>query len=425
MVGGNGTRPEYRPDIDGLRAVAVLFVIAFHAFPEYVPGGFVGVDIFFVISGFLISSIIFKNLDQRTFSYSEFYRRRIRRIFPALIIVLFACLAFGWIALLPVEYTQLAKHTAAGAAFSSNFQLWREAGYFDSSSEHKPLLHLWSLGIEEQFYLIWPASLALLWKRKNRVLWMVATLAVLSFAVGLLSAGKYPSSTFYLPFTRFWELLLGCLLAYSTLFQGGFIADMFGRWSPPPGFKDLPGNAAALAGSLLIAAAILLLNRDRTFPGWWALMPTAGSVLLIAAGPSAWINRTVLRNPAMVLVGLISYPLYLWHWPLLSFARILTTPTAPLKFALILTSILLAWATWKYLEGKAKARANRIGCRADITVLAGGLALCWLLGAGVAASRGVPSRTAGPMEGSFEGCGSVCRCKGLRPRSGTPDGRNA
>lgn len=153
------SHPKYRPDIDGLRAIAILSVVVFHAFPSWIKGGFIGVDVFFVISGFLISTIIFENLDKGTFSLTEFYARRIKRIFPALILVLVACFAFGWFALLADEYQQLGKHIAGGAAFISNFVLWDESGYFDNAADTKPLLHLWSLGVEEQFYIIWP----LLW----------------------------------------------------------------------------------------------------------------------------------------------------------------------------------------------------------------------------------------------------------------------
>ena len=153
------SHPKYRPDIDGLRAIAVLSVVCFHAFPDLLKGGFIGVDIFFVISGFLISTIIFENLDKGTFSFSEFYSRRIKRIFPALLLVLIACYSFGWFALLADEHKQLGKHIAAGAGFVSNFVFWNESGYFDNAAETKPLLHLWTLGIEEQFYIIWPLLL--------------------------------------------------------------------------------------------------------------------------------------------------------------------------------------------------------------------------------------------------------------------------
>src|SRR6185436_1573279 len=156
----------YRPDIDGLRAVAVLSVVGFHAASRFVPGGYVGVDIFFVISGYLITSIIARQLNQGRFSLVDFYARRCKRIFPSLIIVLLAVLAYGWLVLLPNEYERLGEHIAAGAGFVSNFVFWRESGYFDKVAESKPLLHLWSLGIEEQFYLLWPPLLILAWKRK-------------------------------------------------------------------------------------------------------------------------------------------------------------------------------------------------------------------------------------------------------------------
>lgn len=164
------THPKYRPDIDGLRAVAILFVVGFHAFPNWVHGGFIGVDIFFVISGYLISTIIIGSLERDSFSFVEFYIRRINRIFPALLLVLIACFSFGWYALLADEYKQLGKHIAGGAGFISNFLFWNESGYFDNAAETKPLLHLWSLGIEEQFYLAWPLLLWLVWKNKLNLL---------------------------------------------------------------------------------------------------------------------------------------------------------------------------------------------------------------------------------------------------------------
>jgi peptidoglycan/LPS O-acetylase OafA/YrhL len=162
----NPTHPKYRPDIDGLRAIAVLSVIGFHAFPEWIKGGFIGVDIFFVISGYLISTIIIENLKNDSFSFVDFYSRRIRRIFPALLLVLIASYAVGWFTLLAEEYAQLGKHIAAGAGFVSNLVLWNESGYFDAASDTKPLLHLWSLGVEEQFYVIWPLLMWITWKRK-------------------------------------------------------------------------------------------------------------------------------------------------------------------------------------------------------------------------------------------------------------------
>ncbi|MEG0759408.1 MAG: acyltransferase, partial [Raoultibacter sp.] len=179
------SHPKYRPDIDGLRAVAVLSVVVFHAFPDFIQGGFIGVDVFFVISGFLISTIIFENLEKDTFSFSEFYARRIKRIFPALLFVIVASYVFGWFTLFAEEYKQLGKHIAAGAGFISNFVLWNESGYFDISAEYKPLLHLWSLGIEEQFYIIWPFVLWLAWKKKFNLLTISITFLVLSFLLNI------------------------------------------------------------------------------------------------------------------------------------------------------------------------------------------------------------------------------------------------
>jgi peptidoglycan/LPS O-acetylase OafA/YrhL len=210
---------KYRPDIDGLRAIAVLLVVFFHAFPNRIKSGFIGVDIFFVISGFLISTIIFEDISDNKFSYAQFYQRRIRRIFPSLCIVLLSCLIFGWIALLTVEYTHLGLHVAAGSVFSSNILLWSESGYFDIDSASKPLLHLWSLGIEEQFYLVWPCMLILMsgLKKRHRLL-LLLIIAFSSFALNIGLLAKYPIATFFMPFTRFWELAIGSIVAALMFF---------------------------------------------------------------------------------------------------------------------------------------------------------------------------------------------------------------
>ena len=213
---GHLVHPKYRPDIDGLRAVAVLSVVVYHAFPSWLKGGFVGVDIFFVISGFLISTIIFSSLERDSFSFYDFYSRRIRRIFPALLVVLIACYAFGWSALLADEYKQLGKHIAAGAGFVSNLILWSESGYFDIAAETKPLLHLWSLGIEEQFYIAWPVLLWAAWKKKFNLFTISLALFFVSFGLNLSKYRVDGVADFYSPQTRFWELLAGSLLAYIT-----------------------------------------------------------------------------------------------------------------------------------------------------------------------------------------------------------------
>jgi len=327
----------------------------FHAFPSILPGGFVGVDVFFVISGFLISTIIFKGLELGNFSYIDFYIRRIKRIFPALIIVLIACLVFGWFALLQDEYKSLGKHVSGGAGFVSNIILWKESGYFDIAASFKPLLHLWSLGIEEQFYIIWPLIMALLWKRTPNVFMAVSILALISFSSNTWFVNSHPVATFYFPLTRFWELLIGCLLAYVTLFRGGLIIFWLSHVnintiSHSQINRKLPETFATL-GILLIIAAATLLTKYKAFPGWWALLPTIGTALLIAAGPQAWINRKILSHRILVFIGLISYPLYLWHWPILSFANIVySTPNELVRFFSVAISFVLAWLVYALIE---------------------------------------------------------------------------
>ncbi len=333
---GPAEHPKYRADIDGLRAVAVLAVVGFHASPNGVQGGFVGVDIFFVISGFLISSIIFAQLHAGTFSYLDFYRRRVRRIFPALIVILvFSCLV-GWFVLLSLEYRQLGKHVAAGAGFISNLVFRSESGYFDTAAITKPLLHLWSLGIEEQFYIAWPLILALLWRRERLRFGAIITIFAASFLWNVWTANTDPVGDFYTPQTRFWELAIGALLAYLCLFHPSTI----GRYK----------NVQSVLGAALVVGGILITAKDVPFPGWWALIPTLGTALLLSAGPRAWFNRAILANPLAVWFGLISYPLYLWHWPLLSFSSIVTTPIRSVRIGAVIAAVALAWTTYRVVE---------------------------------------------------------------------------
>lgn len=353
---------NYRPDIDGLRAVAVLFVMAYHAFPNWVKGGFIGVDVFFVISGYLISTIIFGSLEAGTFSFAEFYARRIRRIFPALLLVLGASYAFGWFALVADEYKQLGKHIAAGAGFVSNIVLWNEAGYFDHSADTKPLLHLWSLGIEEQFYIVWPLLLWLAWKQKFSLLIVTTLVAGASFYLNLTGVHEDAVAAFYFPHTRFWELLCGSLLAWVTLYNTGGLRSLtsqLDRWFACVIYRHKPEstgnglrNVLSFFGLFLLAYGFWRINRDFSFPGLWAIIPAFGAALIISAGPAAWVNRILLSSRPAVWLGLISFPLYLWHWPLLSFARIVEneTPTGSFRLAAILLSIVLAWLTYKFIE---------------------------------------------------------------------------
>ena len=354
------THPKYRADIDGLRAIAVLSVVGFHAFPSRVHGGFVGVDIFFVISGFLISSIIISSIGKGTFSFTEFFARRIKRIFPALILIMAACFAFGWFALLPDEYKQLGKHIASGAGFVSNFILWQEAGYFDDTAGTKPLLHLWSLSIEEQFYIVWPLLLYLAWKRQFNFLILAVSIAAISFSINVGFRLSDPVQDFYSPLTRFWELGVGSILAYLTLRKISLwdksmqiFRAVFGKAiTEPKPSGILLSNAQSVLGTVLIGVALLLVTKDKFFPGWWALLPTVGAYLIISAGQNAWLNRTVLSHRIVVWFGLISYPLYLWHWPLLSYARIIgsETPSREIRIAAVLISIAFAWLTYRLIE---------------------------------------------------------------------------
>jgi peptidoglycan/LPS O-acetylase OafA/YrhL len=356
------SHPKYRPDIDGLRAVAVLAVVAFHAFPNWVKGGFIGVDVFFVISGYLISTIIFENLDKGTFSFSEFYGRRIKRIFPALILVLVGCFIFGWFVLLADEYKQLGKHIAAGAGFISNIVFWHEAGYFDNTADTKPLLHLWSLGIEEQFYIVWPLILWLAWKRKFNLLTVTVIITIASFVLNLKGIKQNAVATFYSPQARFWELLSGSLLAWITLYKNDAFANIRGKidnmlsrivYSEKQATdgKTL-ANLLSFVGLLLLVYGFWRINKELSFPGKWALIPVIGTLLLLVAGSKAWVNRTLLSNKVAIWFGLISFPLYLWHWPLLSFARILESevPSRNIRGVAVVLAVALAWLTYKFVE---------------------------------------------------------------------------
>lgn len=338
------TAGDYRKDIDGLRAVAVLMVVLFHAFPGRLEGGFIGVDIFFVISGYLISSIILKEIKAQSFSIKDFYSRRIRRLFPALTIVVGGSLLLGWFALLAEEYLQLAKHSAAGLGFLANLVLLSESGYFDNPSETKVLLHLWSLGVEEQFYLAWPVLCLIAWKRRNLLLPMVVFLVLSSFLYNLYLSTDDLEKMFFSPASRFWEIGIGATLAV-------YLNSEINKNKERDWTKQV-SNIVSAIGFFLIALGIFLINERSVFPGTWALLPTMGAVFIIAAGERAAINKYLLSNKLAVFFGLISYPLYLWHWPILTFLRILEgeIPASWVRVTAIIASVCLAWITYQYLE---------------------------------------------------------------------------
>lgn len=355
--------PTYRPDIDGLRALAILSVVAYHAFPRYAPGGFIGVDIFFVISGYLISIILFRSLANNDFSFREFYTHRVKRLFPALLLVTTTCYALGWFSLLPDEFKQLGKHIAAGLGFIQNFLLWKEAGYFDVASELKPLMHLWSLAVEEQFYLAYPVFIYLMWKARLNLPITIVLIGIFSFALSRKGVHEDSVKAFFAPHTRFWELMTGSLLAYIYSFNirkpkinhrlhAMTLKFYFHKLPDNKDCKFFLSNLSSIAGLLLITYSLTAYQAGIPYPGSKALLPVTGAALLIIAGPQAWVNHHFLSNKLAIWIGLISYPLYLWHWPLLSFARIIEseTPSQGIRIAIVIASFFLAAATYYLFE---------------------------------------------------------------------------
>jgi peptidoglycan/LPS O-acetylase OafA/YrhL len=356
---------HYRPDIDGLRAIAILGVVVFHYFPSWLPGGFAGVDVFFVISGYLITGILLRDDQEKSLSIGGFYSRRIRRIFPALTLVFASTLAAGLGWLDSDELQRLGREITGGAFFVSNFILWAEAGYFDVASETKPLLHLWSLAIEEQFYTVWP--LLMVWcLRRGWLLWMTLLIIVGSLATnGYLSLND-PTADFYAPWSRAWELLFGAGLAIllaekaqrrsseslrTTHLKSSTIASIKKRWLITSDSALFP-PWVSLLGFTLIFASFVWHDETKAYPGVLGLLPVLGATFLVGAGESAPVNRQLLSRSLFRFVGLISYPLYLWHWPLLSFGRILSgdTPPPEIRLFLLLASVLLSIATYYFVE---------------------------------------------------------------------------
>lgn len=372
---------QYRPEIDGLRTVAVLPVILFHAGVTQMSGGYVGVDVFFVISGFLITGILARELDAGHFSLLGFYERRARRILPALFLVLLATAIAGAFVMLPYELATLGRGIVAVLLFVSNVLFWRESGYFAAASELNPLLHTWSLAVEEQYYILFPLLLWACWRWFPRGVIPLVILASLgSLILAEYLSARMPSANFYLLPTRAWELLAGSLTALYLLRRNtpqGWLAEILG-----------------LAGIAAIVFAILVYDAATPFPSLWAVVPVLGTVAVILAASPATVVGKLLGTAPFVGIGLISYSAYLWHQPLFAFARLLHPdqhPSQSVMLALAGAALVLAWLSWRFIERPFRQKGSF--SRKRIFALSG-LSSAALAGIGTFAilSNGAPQR---------------------------------
>ena len=349
---------QHRPEIDGLRALAVLPVLLFHAGVPGFSGGFVGVDIFFVISGYLITSIILADLHRERFRLLSFYERRARRILPALFLVMGTTSACAVVFLAPADLVDFAYSVLATTGFLSNFLFWYESGYFDSATEMKPLLHTWSLAVEEQYYLLFPVLLIALWRLPRRIfLIAMAVLGCLSLSLAHLATTfaqdpRLVSGAFYLLPTRGWELLAGAALAFPGRQQNNLL-------------PRAAGELLSLLGLLLISYAVFRFDSATPFPSLWTAFPVLGAVLLLATAKAGTRAQRVLSFGPLVTVGLLSYSAYLWHQPILAFARHGLSHDLPLQvsLALVFAALCFAFLSWRYVEQPFRDR-GRIGGRA-------------------------------------------------------------
>ena len=336
---------KYRAEIDGLRAVAVIIVMMFHAGFKYFRGGFIGVDIFLVISGYLITTIILSEMDQRNFSLVNFYERRARRILPPLFLIMLASLLLALFWLLPSDMKDFSQSLMAVSSFSSNILFWRTSGYWDTASELKPLLHTWSLAVEEQYYILFPLFLLLMWRYgKRRISGSLMLIALISLAAAQWGAYKDPVATFYLLPTRVWELAIGAGIAFYFLYRRHDLQIIHSH--------KLLSETLALLGLLLIGYAILVFDENTPFPSLYALAPTIGTGLIIFFSSSQTIIGRLLGAKPFVAIGLISYSAYLWHQPLFAFIRYqgLIEPNEFTYTVLIFLSLFLAYLSWRFVE---------------------------------------------------------------------------
>ena len=309
-----------------------------------VLGGYIGVDIFFVISGYLITFQIISALNSQSFSLADFYAKRIRRILPALAVVICSSLIFAWFFLFPTDFVLLGKHSTAGILNISNFVLWSESGYFDTASTRKPFLHFWSLGIEEQFYLVWPLLLIIFFKFRRHVLACIVLLTVLSFVLNVIATYTDRTLAFYMPVTRFWELSFGGLLAY-------YVVQQTKNLKPRDNFSWRFGHPSLpLIGFACIALSTAILNHQSAFPGFWALLPVLGSCLMITPVNSRPNALNFLCSKPALFIGRISFSLYLWHWPILLLSQSADLKSRSAKFIALILCFVLAWLTYRFIE---------------------------------------------------------------------------
>ena len=401
----------YRPDIDGLRAIAVIPVVLYHAGLPGFGGGYVGVDVFFVISGFLITGILHDDLSRGRFSLVDFYERRARRLLPALSVVVLICFIAVWFVEGPRQFEQFAKSAVATATFSSNLWFWKTSDYFGAAVEFKPLLHTWSLAVEEQFYIVFPLLLWLLHSRRRSVLLgAMALLCAGSFTLAAIDVVRAPTAAFYLAPLRAWELGIGVLLALGAV---------------PGSGRPWIREAAAALGAAAILVPVTLYNGETPFPGFAALPPCLGAAALIWAGAQG-PNRTsaLLSLSPMVFVGAISYSLYLWHWPILAVLRLrldrIDLPPAVAAGA-VAAAFLAAVVSWTYVERPFRGR--RVGSRGQIlSAAAVALALMMLAGVGVWRSGGLPGRFSPDVLQAYAAANNIDpayeACFGRRPAAG-------
>jgi peptidoglycan/LPS O-acetylase OafA/YrhL len=368
----------YRPEIDGLRAIAVSAVIAFHAGFDSFAGGFIGVDVFFVISGYLITSLIIADCERGQFSFADFYERRARRILPALLVVMAVTIPGAWALLSPHDFARFSESVAAVPLFSSNILFWKESGYFDIDSQLKPLIHTWSLGVEEQFYLFFPPLLLVLYAfGRGRPVLVTGLTLIASFAAAVTLVHVKPSAAFFLLPTRAWELLSGSMVA---LTYGS-------TWDPARHSRVRDVLAVAGLGAILVS--VFVFDKDTLFPGWSALLPVAGTVLVIACSRSANGVGRLLSSRAMVGLGLVSYSAYLWHQPLFAFAHYSgVSPSDVQVFALLVAATLaLSIASYHWVERPFRDR-SRFSRRTIFSIAATASALLVAMGIFGAETKG-------------------------------------